>query len=85
MTDYSNLFIPEHFVYNKFPVLASLVLDCGAPSISKMRTNPTMFKAYDIAYSSLEETYCPLFYLSDEYFIQLCGERKTLKVPKGFR
>lgn len=61
----------------------STVLEYGAGNISRLLTNPVLFEAYEVAYANLEETYCPLFYLSDEYFQLLCGEKEAPKSTKG--
>lgn len=56
------------------------VLQEPAENIIKLRTTPPLFQAYEYAYSLLENSLCPLFHESDDYFIFLCGQR----LPSGY-
>ncbi|KAK6623932.1 hypothetical protein RUM44_010788 [Polyplax serrata] len=73
-----NIHFPNHIVEQM-----EQILEYGAGNISRLLTNPVLFEAYEVAYANLEETYCPLFYLSDEYFQLLCGEKEAPKSTKG--
>ncbi|KAG8222176.1 hypothetical protein J437_LFUL001267, partial [Ladona fulva] len=42
-----------------------------------------MFQAYEHTYSLLENTLCPLFHQSEEYFTFLCGQRESAMVNKS--
>ncbi|XP_069690974.1 sorting nexin-14-like isoform X2 [Periplaneta americana] len=56
------------------------VLQEPAENIVKLRTTPPLFQAYEYAYSLLENTLCPLFHESDDYYTLLCGQR----LPSGY-
>ncbi|GFG30201.1 hypothetical protein Cfor_10179, partial [Coptotermes formosanus] len=56
------------------------VLQEPAENIVKLRTTPPLFQAYEYAYSLLENSLCPLFHESDDYFTLLCGRR----LPSGY-
>ncbi|EEB19866.1 sorting nexin, putative [Pediculus humanus corporis] len=69
-----------HFPSN---IVDQMKQNSGPSNIVKLVNNPVLFMAYEVAYSILDDNYYPLFYLSDEYFILLCGEKKPKKSPKG--
>lgn len=56
------------------------VLQEPVENIIKLRTTPPLFQAYEYAYSLLENSLCPLFHESDDYFTLLCGHR----LPSGY-
>ncbi|KAJ9589467.1 hypothetical protein L9F63_017328, partial [Diploptera punctata] len=56
------------------------VLQEPAENIVKLRTTPPLFQAYEYAYSLLENSLCPLFHESDDYYTLLCGQR----LPSGY-
>uniref|UniRef100_T1HCS5 PXA domain-containing protein n=1 Tax=Rhodnius prolixus TaxID=13249 RepID=T1HCS5_RHOPR len=48
--------------------------------VTKLRTSPPLFQAYEHAYSLLDKNYCPLFHTSDEFYTWLCGPRTPCSV-----
>lgn len=51
------------------------VAESEPANVILLRTTTTLFRAYDHAYSQLEDIYCPLFHQSSRYFSLLCGDR----------
>ncbi|XP_071813146.1 sorting nexin-14-like isoform X2 [Apostichopus japonicus] len=49
--------------------------------VSRLRTSSALFRAYEHAFSLLENTFCPMFHHSDEFFTIHCGSRPENKVP----
>ncbi|RZF32408.1 hypothetical protein LSTR_LSTR001872 [Laodelphax striatellus] len=43
--------------------------------VTKLRTSPPLFQAYEFAYNLLDSTYCPEFHSSDDFYVWLCGPR----------
>ncbi|BES99188.1 Hypothetical proteinA domain [Nesidiocoris tenuis] len=43
--------------------------------VTKLRTSPPLFMAFEHAYGLLDKNYCPLFHTSDEFYTWLCGPR----------
>lgn len=43
--------------------------------VTKLRTSPPLFQAYEYAYSLLDASYCPRFHSSDDFYNWLCGPR----------
>lgn len=70
------------FTTNRSIVNFFLVLDGGAENIVRLRTSTPLFKAYEIAYSILDETYCLLFHQSDDFFPLLFDTGETVKSSK---
>ncbi|XP_046401263.1 sorting nexin-14-like isoform X2 [Ischnura elegans] len=59
------------------------VLAGPAEDIVKLRTTTPLFQAYEHAYSLLENTLCPLFHQSEEYYIFLCGQKDSAQFNKS--
>lgn len=43
--------------------------------VTKLRTSPPLFQAYEYAYSLLDTSYCTRFHSSDDFYNWLCGPR----------
>ncbi|XP_071449604.1 sorting nexin-14-like isoform X2 [Hetaerina americana] len=59
------------------------VLAGPAEDIVKLRTTTPLYQAYEHAYSLLENTLCPLFHQSEEYYIFLCGQKESAHFNKS--
>lgn len=53
--------------------------------VSRMRTSSALFRAYEYAFSLLENTFCPMFHHSDEFFTIHCGNRPEPRVSSYAR
>ncbi|KAL1137861.1 hypothetical protein AAG570_009557 [Ranatra chinensis] len=51
--------------------------------VTKLRTSPPLFQAYEYAYSLLDKNYCSLFHSSDEFYTWLCGPRTPYSTTKS--
>ncbi|XP_046688074.1 sorting nexin-14-like isoform X1 [Homalodisca vitripennis] len=43
--------------------------------VTKLRTSPPLFQAYEHAYNLLDSVYCPQFHTSDDFYSWLCGPK----------
>uniref|UniRef100_A0A8D8Y386 Sorting nexin-14 n=1 Tax=Cacopsylla melanoneura TaxID=428564 RepID=A0A8D8Y386_9HEMI len=57
------------------PKLAQELRKILSKDVSKLRTSPPLFKAYEAAYSRLERLHVSNFHKSEEFFNHLCGPK----------
>ncbi|XP_075228760.1 sorting nexin-14-like isoform X2 [Lycorma delicatula] len=66
---------PAEYITNMRKVLSK--------DVTKLRTSPPLFQAYEFAYNMLDSTYCPQFHNSDDFYMWLCGPRVTSNTNKS--